>query len=90
MKITERVLDTCISDEQTGFIKGRCLADNIRFLYDILYETKNQNIPVLTAIAFEKAFASVSTTFIYKVMTSFGFGGRIQKWVKYFYENMFG
>ena len=87
----KKVLGTVISDEQTGFIKGRFLADNLRFLYDILYETKNQNIPgLLIAIDFEKAFDSVSTTFIHKAMACFGFGESIQKWVKIFYKNMSG
>jgi len=90
-KRIKRVLDTIISDEQTGFMKGRFLADNIRFLYDILYETKYQNIPgLMIAMDFEKAFDSISTAFIHKAMTCFGFGESIQKWVKIFYKNMFG
>ena len=55
------VLDNVISEEQKGFISGRFIGENIRLIYDILYETKNQDIPgLLLSIDFQQAFDSIS------------------------------
>ena len=41
------VLDKIISVNQKGFISGRYIGENIRTICDILFETKQQNIPGL-------------------------------------------
>ena len=38
------VLDKLINKDQKGFISGRYIGENIRMIYDILFETKQQNI----------------------------------------------
>ena len=38
-------LDKIINPDQTGFIKGRNLAENIRTIYDIMQYTEDENIP---------------------------------------------
>ena len=40
-------LDKIINPDQTGFIKGRNLAENIRTIYDIMQYTEDENIPGL-------------------------------------------
>jgi len=70
-------------------VEGRFIGDNNRLLYDILFETKTQNIPgLLLSIDFEKAFDSISVTFIQKTLSFFGFGEGIQNWVKMLYNNI--
>ena len=72
-----------ISDTKTGFLKGRYIGENIRFTYDLMDYTDNENIPgLLVLIDFEKAFDSMSWSFIYKVLQFFGFGNTIIDWVK--------
>ena len=62
------VLDKLISEEQKGFILGRFIGENVRTIYDILFETKSQEIPgLISSIDFEKAFDNVSWKFIHKV-----------------------
>ena len=39
----------------------------------------------MVAIDFEKAFDSVKWNFLYKTLTSFGFGPSVVKWVKTYY-----
>ena len=39
------VLDKIVCDEQKGFISGRFIWENIRIIYDILFEDKNQDLP---------------------------------------------
>ena len=41
------VLDKLIHRDQKGFISGRFIGENIRLVYDVLFETQNQNIPGL-------------------------------------------
>ena len=44
-KRMEKVLSLLINPDQTGFIKGRFIGQNIRLINDILEQTKLQNIP---------------------------------------------
>ena len=43
----KKVLDGLINENQKGFIAGRFLGENVRLIYDVLFETKKQNIPGL-------------------------------------------
>ena len=54
-----------------------------------MQNTEQNNIPgLLLSIDFEKAFDSVSWSFIYKVMEFFGFGNSIISWIKTFNNNI--
>ena len=53
----EKVLPLIINSNQTGFIKGRYIGENIRLITDILEQTKAQDIPgILLLLDFRKAF----------------------------------
>ncbi|MCU7951730.1 MAG: reverse transcriptase family protein, partial [gamma proteobacterium symbiont of Bathyaustriella thionipta] len=83
------VLDLIINKDQTGFIKGRSIVENIRVIYDIMKFTDEQHIPgLLLLIDFEKAFDSLSWHFLYKALEHLNFGESIRKWVKVFYTNI--
>ena len=61
------VLDKLINQDQKGFIAGKFIGENVRLIYDVLFETKNQDIPgMILWIDFEKAFDTVSWKFIKK------------------------
>ena len=54
------VLNKLIGPDQKGFITGRYIGENIRLVYDILFETKHQQIPgLLLSIDFQQAFDSI-------------------------------
>ena len=73
------VLRNLIHEDQKGFIAGRFIGENIRLIYDVLFETKNQNIQgVLLSIDFEKAFDTVSWKFISKTLDYFNFGDSVK------------
>ena len=79
------VLDSLIHEDQKGFIAGRLIGENIKLIYDILFETKQQQIPgLILSIAFEKAFDTVSWKFIDKVLTYFNFGPSVKSWINMF------
>ena len=59
------ILDKLINQDQKGFIAGRFIGENVRLIYDVLFETKNQDIPgMILSIDFEKAFDTVSWKFM--------------------------
>ena len=78
-------LDKLINGDQKGFISGRFIGENVRLMYDILFETKNQDIPgMILSIDFEKAFDRVSWKFIKRVLQYFNFGPSIISWINIF------
>ena len=61
----KRILGKHIHDDQNGFLQGRYIGDNIRLVYDILFETKMRNLSgMILSIDFEKAFDTVPWNFI--------------------------
>ena len=78
-------LDSVISQCKTGFIKGRLISENTRSVYDIMHYTDMEQIlGLLMLIDFKKAFDSLSLTFLYRVLNSFGYSQYFIKWIKLF------
>ena len=83
------VLPDLISNDQTGFLKGRFIGENTRLIYDMLQYTEENNIPgLLILIDFEKAFDSLSWSFIHKALKFLNFGNSFRKWIEVFYSNI--
>ena len=82
------MLDKLINTDQTGFIEGRFIGENTRLVYDILPFTEEEHIPgLLLLIDFEKAFDSLSWSFINKVLKFFNFGPSIINWITVLNKN---
>ena len=78
----EPSLPSLIHSDQTGFIKGRYIGQNIRLLDDLMDFTDVNNIPgILLFIDFEKAFDTLEWSFLHRVLEIFNFGPKIRKWV---------
>ena len=87
-KRLEKVLTFLINPDQTGFIKGRYIGQNIRLINDILEQTKLRNIPgILLQLDYRKAFDTIEWEFIQRTIALFNFGGNIQRWISIFYVN---
>ena len=83
------VLSKLISTDQTGFISGRYIGENTRLIYDIMNFTDETNMPgLLLIIDFEKAFDTISWTFIQRVLSFFNFRDSIKHWVSLFYNDI--
>ena len=88
-KRIEASLPKLINSDQTGFIKGRYIGENIRLIIDIMEYTKTHNIPgILVSLDFREAFASLEWPFIMRTLGVFNFGTSIQKWVSTFFTNI--
>ena len=84
----EKVLPLIINSNQTGFIKGWYIGENICLTNDILEQTKAQDIPrILLLLDFRKAFETVEWGFIQNTLDLLNFGSNIKQWVKTFYNN---
>ncbi|KAL9974171.1 hypothetical protein ACROYT_G011182, partial [Oculina patagonica] len=60
-----KYLPNVINNDQTGFIKGRFIGENIRLIDSIIRYAKEKNIPgLLLFLDFEKAFDTVEWPFI--------------------------
>ena len=71
----KQILDVIINKDQTGFLKGRYTGQISRLIYDLMNHTEQNNIPgLLLLIGFEKAFDSLSWSFIQKVLKFLNFG----------------
>ena len=52
----EKVLPLLVCSDQSGFVKGRYIGQNIRLINDILVQTKLQDIPgILLQLDFQKS-----------------------------------
>ena len=69
-------------------MERRYIGENIRLLHDVLRYAETKILPgLLLMVDFEKAFDSVSWTFIEKALDFLNFGPDIEQWVKAFYAS---
>ena len=88
-KRLELVLPDLVHPDQTGFVKGRYIGENIRLIADVMEATTTHNLTgILTSLDFRKAFDSLEWPFIMRTLDCFNFGGDIKRWVNTFYSNI--
>ena len=88
-KRMELLLPKLIHTDQTGFINGRYIGQNIRLLCDImeLLDTKKSQ-GIFLFVDFDKAFDTLEWSFILKTLEAFNFGDNFKKWVSVLYNNV--
>lgn len=83
------VLPDLIDHDQTGFMKGRSIAENICLINNVISYTHLKDIPgLLLFIDFEKAFDTIEWTFVRKALEHFGFGFSLINWINLFYSDI--
>ena len=88
-KRLEAVLPLVINADQTGYIKGRYIGENVRLISDIISYTAAKNLPGLAIfLDFEKAFDSIEWNFLFKALDKLKFGPDFKHWVRTFYCNI--
>ena len=82
----EKILPNLIHPCQSGYVKGRFIAESMRLIADTMHFTKEKNIPgVAVFLDFEKAFDSIEWNCIHKCLETFNFGLDLRQWIKVFY-----
>ena len=89
--ITNRIkgtLSTLINEDQTGFVKGRQISENIRKLLDVIDITDRDDIAgLLLSIDFSKAFDNVEFVAVRNILRWLNFGEYIIKWVDVLFKD---
>ena len=82
-------LPKLINTDQTGYIKGRYIGENIRQISDIIELTSLLDMPgLIMLIDFEKALDTLEWQFIEKALQVYNFGEDFRKWVKIMYKDV--
>ena len=78
----KRIINHLIDTEQTGFIKGRYIGENVRLIIEVMEYLERKNKPGLLFFAdFQKAFDSINHLFITDALTSQNFGPDLIQWI---------
>lgn len=84
----KRVIQSLIGPQQTGFLKGKFIGENVRFILDLIDYTSNHNVPgFLFLVDFEKAFDTLEWNYIQATLSFLNFGISIKTWISTFYKN---
>ena len=82
------VMDKLIDHTQTGFVKGRNIADNLRKTLDIIEYCKiTQKAAVILSVDMEKCFDKLSHEAIFSSLKYFGFGPIFSQWTSLFFKD---
>ena len=77
-----------IERDQTGYIKGRYIGENIRVISDIIEQHEHKEGMILF-LDFEKAFDSLEWDYLFKVLDLMNFGPSFLNWIHTFYKNIY-
>ena len=80
------VMSELISPNQSAYIKGRCIAENSRLVYDVIdFLNRNEKCGFILAADIEAAFESVSWTFLREALDHYNFGSKFKRWIQLVY-----
>ncbi|MEM7298240.1 MAG: reverse transcriptase family protein, partial [Bacteroidota bacterium] len=84
----KKVLPSLIAEEQTGFIKGRQIAESIQVVKDAReYLLKEDKPGYLLCVDLKQAFDSISFEFMDEAMKSYGFPPEFINWIRILRNN---
>ena len=86
----QNVISKLVAPEQTGFIKGRFIGDNIRLASDIITYCEADKIEgLMVACDYRQAFDSLEHEFIFAAMRAYNFGDDMIQWIKLLYSEAY-
>lgn len=84
----ECIAPLIISEDQTGFIKGRHSFSNVRRLLDRIHASSSSIEPeAAISLDAEKAFDRVEWIYLFYAMQKFGFSNSFISWIKLLYTS---
>ena len=85
----QKVIGEIVHENQTGYIKGRLAASNVRLTKDIIeYFTKNGQSGAIMLVDFSKAFDVLDIQFLNSCLEKFNFGESFRKWISVLHTNI--
>jgi len=85
----KKVITSTISEEQTGFIKGRYIGENVRLISEVIENANKTDEPGLIFFTdFNKAFDSLDNSFLWKTLNKFNFSDSIIRWMQLLHNNV--
>ena len=86
-KRLEKVLPKIINSDQTGYIKGRFIGENVRLIQDVMSHTKQEEKPgIAIFLDFRKAFDTIEWNYLRAALQTFNFGPDILNWFQVIYN----
>ena len=83
----QRILHKIINNDQSGYIKGRYIGENIRKILEVISFMDEKKLSgILLQLDFEKAFDSMSWQFLFKTLEKFNFGPKFISFIKTIYN----
>ncbi|GAU49947.1 hypothetical protein TSUD_408420 [Trifolium subterraneum] len=77
------VMEKLISPNQSAFIKGRQLVDGVVAVNEIIdFARKSKRSCLIFKVDFEKAYDSVSWSYLDYMLVRFGFGAKWRSWIR--------
>ena len=85
----KQVLSSIIHPDQTGYLKGRYIGENVILLFGVIEHAQENEIPGLLFFAdFEKAFDTLNHNFILQALNFFKFGNDLKQWISVFFTKI--
>ena len=83
------VLNELVHSDQVGYMKNRNIGEALRLIDDMIFHCLKYKQDInLIAVDFEKAFDSISHSFLFKVLRMLGFGPSFCSWVEILYTDI--
>lgn len=84
----QSIIANYVSADQTGFIPGRSMADNVRRTLNIICHGKRNTDPsLLVSIDFEKAFDSIEFSYLKSLLAHMKFGENFRRAIDALYDH---
>jgi exonuclease III len=85
----KKTLPSIIHQDQSAYVQDRQIGQNIRVVQDLIDFCKTFHMDgALLLIDFEKAFDSISWSFLQHALEQFGFGENFRRWIHIIYNNI--
>ena len=82
------LLDSCISQNQKAFVKGRDIMDNVRNIQAIARTIKRNNLKAgIVAVDFAKAFDTIDHEYLWSILQGMGWPNNLINKIKALYKN---
>ena len=78
----EKVLPKIINPDQTSYVKGCYIGENIRLIQDLMFYLEKVNSPgIAVFVDFRKGFDTIEWNYLEKALALFNFGPNFLQWL---------